>query len=175
MAEERLKMDMKEEIARQKYYDNIKKLSDSGPSNSQEIIDRFKKEEEEEDRKMQYYYEQKNKLAIEKEKKDELRKKRDKLELKKYLDMQIIEKKKEEDFLKSLDNEQARIWAIDCKKYNDDQIAIENKIRNMNRKNLALLKEQMELKKKQTNSMSDTEYAMNRETLEKAKMSLAQQ
>ena len=174
MAEERLKMDMKEEIARKKYYDNIKHFSENNPIYSREIIDRLKKEEEEEDKKMQYYYEQKNKLAIEKEKKEELRKKRDKLELKKYLDMQILERKKEEDFLKSLDNEQGRIWAIDCKKYNEDQLAIEKKIRNMNKKNLALLKEQMELKRKQTNSMSDTEYAMNRETLEKAKMSLAQ-
>ena len=175
MAEERLKMDMKEEIARQKYYENIKKLGEFGPKNSKEIIDRFKKEEEEEDKKMQYYYEQKNKLAIEREKKEELRKKKDKLELKKYLDMQIIERKKEEDFLKSLDNEQARIWEIDCKKYNEDQIAIENRIRNMNKKNMALLKEQMELKRKPTNSMTDAEYAMNREILEKAKMSLAQQ
>ena len=35
--------------------------------------------------------------------------------------MQIEERKKEEDFLKSLDYEQARIWALDCKKYNDDE------------------------------------------------------
>ena len=175
MAEERLKMDMKEEIARNKYYEKIKKLSEFGTKKSKEIIDRLKKEEEEEDKKMQYYYEQKNKLAIEREKKEELRKKRDKYELKKYLDMQIIEKKKEEDFLKSLDNEQARVWAKDCKKYNDDQIAIENKIRNMNKKNLALLKEQMELKRKPSNTMSDAEYAMNKETLEKARASLTQQ
>ena len=87
--------------------------------------------------------------------------------------MQIQEKKKEEEFLKSLDDEQARIWAIDAKKYNEDQIAIENKIRNMNKRNLTLLKEQMNSKRNQKNSMSDTEYAMNRETLEKAKLSLA--
>ena len=174
MSEERIKMDMKEEIARNKYYERIKKYGDAYDSTTgKEVIERLKKEQEEEDKRIQYYYEEKNRLNIEKEKNEEIRKKKDKRELKKYLDMQIEEKKKEEEFLKSLDDEQARIWAIDAKKYNEDQIAIENKIRNMNKRNLTLLKEQMNSKRNQKNSMSDTEYAMNRETLEKAKLSLA--
>ena len=174
MSEERIKMDMKEEIARNKYYETIKKYGDIyGSTTGKDVIEKLKKEQEEEDKRIQYYYEEKNRLNIEKEKKEEIRKKKDKRELKKYLDMQIEEKKKEEEFLKSLDDEQARIWAIDVKKYNEDQIAIENKIRNMNKRNLALLKEQMNSKRNQKNSMSDTEYAMNRETLEMAKLSLA--
>ena len=174
MSEERIKMDMKEEIARNKYYERIKKYGDIYSSTSgKDIIEKLKKEQEEEDKRIQYYYEEKNRLNIEKEKKEEIRKKKDKKELKKYLDMQIEQKKKEEEFLKSLDNEQARIWALDAKKYNEDQIAIENKIRSMNKRNLTLLKEQIDSKKKQKNSMSDTEYAMNRDILEKAKFSLA--
>ena len=55
--------------------------------------------------------------------------------------MQIEERKKEEDFLKSLDYEQARIWAIDCKKYNEDEKAIENKIKEMNKRNIKIKKE----------------------------------
>ena len=88
--------------------------------------------------------------------------------------MQIQEKKKEEDFLKSLDDEQSRIWGIDCQKYYADQQAIENKIRNMNKRNLDILKKQMEQKKLQNNdnNMTDEEYAMNRDILEKAKASL---
>ncbi len=87
--------------------------------------------------------------------------------------MQIEEKKKEEDFLKSLDDEQARIWAIDCKKYHDDEKAIENKIRTMNQKNLQLLREQMNRKNSKNNrTMTDNEYAMNRDLLTKAKASL---
>ena len=173
MAEERIKMDMKEEIARNKYYESIKNHGDKyEATKGKEILERLKREQEEEDKKVQYYYEEKNRLAIEKEKKEEIRKKKDKRELKKYLDMQIEEKRKEEEFLKSLDNEQARIWAIDCQKYNEDQIAIENKIRAMNKRNLALLKDQMGQKKKKKNAMSDAEYAMNRDTLEKAKVSL---
>ena len=40
----------------------------------------------------------------------------------------------------------------------------------MNKRNLTLLKEQMNLKKSnKKNTMSDTEYAMNRDTLEKVK------
>ena len=50
--------------------------------------------------------------------------------------MQIEEKKKEEDFLKSLDDEQARIWAIDCKKYFEDERDIEKKIRIMNKRKI---------------------------------------
>ena len=84
-------------------------------------------------------------------------------------------RKKEEDFIKSLDYEQARIWAIDCKKYNDDEKAIENKLREMNKRNTDILMEQIKKKKiKNKNGMNDTEYAMNRKLLEKAKTSLAE-
>ena len=82
-------------------------------------------------------------------------------------------KKKEEEFLKSLDDEQARIWNIDCKKYLDDEKEIENKIRTMNKRNLDLVMEQINKRKNKKKGMSDTEYAMNRELLEKAKASLA--
>ena len=174
MGEERIKMDMKEEIKRQRYYDVIRSYGNKLSNKSNELIEKLKKEQEEEDKRIHHYYEEKNKLAIEKEKRDELKKYRQKFELKKYLDMQIAERKKEEDFLKSLDYEQARIWAIDCKKYNDDEKAIESKIREMNKRNMESVMEQINKKKnKNKNVMNDTEYAMNRELLEKAKSSLA--
>ena len=89
--------------------------------------------------------------------------------------MQIEERKKEEDFLKSLDYEQARIWALDCKKYNEDEKLIKSKIREMNKRNMDSVMEQINKKKKNNKKigMNDTEYAMNREILEKAKSSLA--
>lgn len=90
--------------------------------------------------------------------------------------MQIEERKKEEEFLKSLDDEQARIWAIDCKKYFEDERAIESKIRAMNKRNLELVMDQINnKKKKKKNAMSDTEYAMNRDMLQRAKASLSQE
>ena len=168
-------MDIKEEMARNKYYDSIKKSGNKYSANdSNEIIEKIKKEQEEEDKRIQFYYDEKNKLLIENEKKEEIRKQKDKNELKKYLDMQIQEKKKEEEFLKSLDDEQARIWKIDCQKYLADQKSIENKIRTMNKRNLELVMEQIKKNKsKKKTGMSDTEYAMNRDLLQKAKASMA--
>ena len=163
-----------EEIARNKYYDTIKQYGNKYvPKQAEEIIEQLKKQEEEEDKKMQFYYEEKNRLAIEKEKEAEIKREKEKKELKKYLDMQIEEKKKEEEFLKSLDDEQARIWAIDCKKYNEDEKAIEQKIRAMNKRNLDLVMEQMRQRRKKNTGMTDAEYAMNRETLQKAKETLS--
>ena len=174
MAEERVKMEMKEELARNKYYDSIKKYGNKYVAKqADEIIQQLKKQEEEEDKKIQFYYEEKNRLAIEKEKEAELKRQKEKNELKKYLDMQIEERKKEEEFLKSLDDEQARIWAIDCKKYNEDEKAIEQKIRAMNKRNLDLVMEQMKQRRKKKTGMTDAEYAMNREALQKAKETLS--
>ena len=176
MAEERILMDKKEDLAREKYYESIKKYGNKySLKNADEVINKIKKEQDEEDKRIQFYYDEKNKLLIENEQKEEIRRQKDKKELKKYLDMQIEEKKKEEEFLKSLDDEQARIWRIDSQKYHADQQSIENTIRAMNKRNLALLKEQMEQKKNQNNpnTMTDAEYAMNRDILEKAKTSLA--
>ena len=175
MGEERIKMDMKEEVRRQAYYDMIRSYGNKSTNKSNELLDRLKKEQEEEDKRIHHYYEEKNRLAIEKEKKEELKKFRQKFELKKYLDMQIAERKKEEEFLKSLDYEQARIWAIDCKKYNDDEKAIGKRIKEMNKRNMNTLMEQINKKKnKNKDEMNETEYAMNRQLLEKAKDSLAE-
>ena len=175
MGEERIKMDMKEEVRRQAYYDMIRSYGNKSSNKSNELLEKLKKEQEEEDKRIHHYYEEKNRLAIEKEKRDELKKFRQKFELKKYLDMQIAERKKEEDFLKSLDYEQARIWAIDCKKYNDDEKAIGKRIKEMNKRNMNTLMEQINKKKnKNKDEMNETEYAMNRKLLEKAKISLAE-
>ena len=175
MGEERIKMDMKEEVRRQAYYDMIRSYGNKSTNKSNELLDKLKREQEEEDKRIHHYYEEKNRLAIEKEKKEELKKFRQKFELKKYLDMQIAERKKEEEFLKSLDYEQARIWAIDCKKYNDDEKAIGKRIKEMNKRNMNTLMEQINKKKnKNKDEMNETEYAMNRQLLEKAKVSLAE-
>ena len=174
MGEERMKMQMKEDLQREKYYESIKKKGMKMSSKADELLKRLRQEQEEEDKRIQHYYDEKNRLEIDKEKEKEMKKFKDKFELKKYLDMQIEERKKEEDFLKSLDYEQARIWAIDCKKYNDDEKEINKKIREMNKRNMDSVMEQINKKKKNNKKgMNETEYAMNREILEKAKASLA--
>ena len=175
MGEERIKMQMKEDLQREKYYETIKNNGNKMSLKADEILEKLRKDQEEEDKRIQHYYDEKNRLEIDKEKEKEIKKHRDKFELKKYLDMQIEERKKEEDFLKSLDYEQARIWAIDCKKYNEDEKEINKKIREMNKRNMDSVMEQINKKKKGNTktAMNETEYAMNREILEKAKASLA--
>ena len=176
MREERMKMQMKQDLARKSYYDKIKSYGNNLSSKSEEILKKMKKDEEEEEKRIQFYYNEKNRIVMEREKQEALKKHRNKYELKKYLDMQIEEKKKEEEFLKSLDDEQARIWGIDCKKYFEDEKAIENKIRAMNKRNLDLLRDQINKRKiNNKNVMSDTEYAMNRDLLTKAKISLSEE
>ena len=62
--------------------------------------------------------------------------------------------------------------------YYEDEKIIEGKIKAMNKRNLDLVMKQMEQKKQKLakkNKMSDTEYAMNRETLQKAKETLNNQ
>ena len=175
MGEERIKMQMKEDLQREKYYETIKNNGNKMSLKADEILEKLRKDQEEEDKRIQHYYDEKNRLEIDKEKEKEIKKHRDKFELKKYLDMQIEERKKEEDFLKSLDYEQARIWAIDCEKYNEDEKEINKKIREMNKRNMDSVMEQINKKKKgnKKTAMNETEYAMNREILEKAKASLA--
>ena len=88
--------------------------------------------------------------------------------------MQVEEKNKEKSFLKNLEYEQARIWNVDLQRYQEDEKIIDSKIKKMNRKNLEFIIKQMNeknhLKKDKINSdMTNDEYDMNRELLEKAK------
>ena len=56
-------------------------------------------------------------------------------DLKKYLEIQIEEKRKEKEFEKSLWKEQGKIWNIDSEKYALQKKEIEEKIKKMNLKN----------------------------------------
>ena len=174
MNEERLKLDIKQENERKRYYEKIKNNGNKYTmKQAEEILEKLKNDQKKEEEKIQYYYDAKNKEANEKEVKERMRRIKEKEEMKKYLDMQIEERKKEEHFLKLLDEEQARIWNIDCKKYFDDENIVEKKIKYMNRKNLESLMKQIDEKKRsksKQNIMTDSEFSMNRDILEKAKL-----
>ena len=92
--EESIKMQIKQDQIREKYYEMIKTYGNKYSDQSKEILDKMKKDQEEDDKKIQYFYDEKNRLAIEKEKNEQLRRHKEKFELKKYLDMQIEEKKR---------------------------------------------------------------------------------
>ena len=138
---------------------------------SDKILRNLTQDGKTEEEKIQHYYEEKNKKEFEKEIKAKQKRQNDKIEIKKFLDMQIEQKKKEEKFLKLLDQEQARIWKIDLQKRYDEMKNEKEHIKNMNRKNFEYILKQMEqnkLNKSKKNVMTENEYAMNRDLLEKA-------
>ena len=99
MNEERIKIDLKQEEERKRYYNKIKILGNKySMKQAEEILMKVKKEQKEEDDRIQYYYDAKKKEADEKEVKERLRKQKEKEDIKKYLDMQIDERKKKKNF-----------------------------------------------------------------------------
>ena len=175
--EELIKTEEKQDLERKYYFDKIKNYGNKySLKKAEEVLEKMKKDQKKEDDKIQYYYDEKRKQADEKERKAMIKRILERKELKKYLDMQVEEKKKEEDFLKALDYEQARIWNVDCKKYYEDEKILDGKIRAMNKKNMDFLIKQMNEHSKKNNiktKMNDTEYYMNKDLLEKAKASLS--
>ena len=165
-------MDQRKENELNYYYKKIKSLSNKYLlPNSEKILKKIIQEGKIEEEKIQHYYEEKNLKEFEKEIKAKKKRQNDKIEIKKFLDMQIEQKKKEEKFLKLLDQEQARIWKLDLIKRNEEMKTEREHIKNMNRKNFEDLLKQIEEKKRsksKKNIMTESEYAMNRDLLEKA-------
>ena len=168
--------EIKKDLERKRYFDNIKRFANKYDEKmTQDILDEIKKQEKEGDEKAYQISLQQQKKEEERELKEKIKKKEDKIKLMKYLDKQIEEKKKEVEFMKSLDEEQGRIWKIDEKIYNEQQKKIDKIIKNMNRRNLDSIMEQMRLKRENQQKkeiMTLDEYAINREFLEKAKEEL---
>ena len=174
--EEQIKNVLKQDQERKIYFDRIKSYGNKySVPKAEEVIEKMKEAQKKEDEKMQLYYDKKRIEADEKERKAKMKKREERKELKKYLDMQIEEKKKEENFLKALDYEQARIWNVDVQKYFEDEKISDRKIKEMYKKNFDCLVKQIKEnmnKKRMKKNMSDAEYFMNKDLLEKAKISL---
>ena len=163
--------ELKKDLERKRYFDNIRRFANKYDENEvAKLINKMKQDQKDEDEKVYQLMMEKNRLDFEREKQEKLKRKQDKIAIKKFLDMQIEEKKKELDLEKAINDEQARIWKIDCQKYTEDEKRINKIIKEMNRRNLDSIMEQMKKRKeKKGQAMSNTEYAMNRETLEKVK------
>ena len=174
---EQQKNEEKQDRERQRIFDKINFNAHKFIiKNAEEMVEKNKQEQKKEEEKIEYYIEEKRKALEEKELKEKRRKNEQKKELKKFLDMQVEEKKKEQIFLKKLDSEQARIWNADFLRYNEDEKMIDSKIKNMKKRNLEYIikqiKENNEKKLGKNNSdMTNDEYDMNKELLEKAKNS----
>jgi trichohyalin len=173
-AEEYKIVEEKKDKERELYFKKIRRNGNKYDlTEANKIAEQIKNDINEEDDKINFYMREKNKKEIEQEK-NKLRKKKidERNELSHQLDLQIEEKQKYNELEKELDNEQARIWNTDCKKFNDDKKEIERKIRRMNEKNLEHLKKQIQYKhdkEKNKYRMSDNEYAMNKNTIMKIK------
>ena len=88
-------MDQRKENERNLYYKRIRAMSNKySLPNSNKILEQMKKDKKDEEEKIQHFYEEKNKQRFEKEMKDKIKRVKDKIEIKKFLDMQIQEKKR---------------------------------------------------------------------------------
>ena len=175
--EEQKKMDIRLEQQREYLLNQIKtRFNNASNPQAEEKVKEAEKAQQEEDKKIIFYMNEKCRIADEKELKEKIRRQKEKKELKKYYDMQVEEKKKDEEFEKVIDGEQARIWKKDCEKYNEDEKRIAKIIWDKNVRNLNTIKDQIkEKKEKEKNNMNMTpiEFSMNKEKLMKVKEALS--
>ena len=170
--EEMEKNEMKQDMERKRYFDNIRRFANKYDEEEvNKLLNKMKQEQKEEDERVYQLMLEKNKREEEQERLAKLKRKQEKQAIKKFLDMQIEEKRKEAELQKAINNEQARIWNADCVKYNEDEKRIDKIIRDMNKRNLDNIMEQIKIRKEQkkAQAMSRVEYAMNRDALEKAR------
>ena len=174
--EEQKKMDIRKEQQREYLLNKIKnKFNNAYSQEAENKVKQIQIDQEEEDKKMIHYMNEKCRLADEKEMKEKIKRQREKTELKKYYDMQVEERKKDEQFEKVLDGEQARIWKKDCEKYNEDEKRIAKIIWYKNVRNLNTIKKQIQEKKekeKKNTEMTPIEFSINREKLMKVQEAL---
>ena len=163
-------VDKKKELERQLYYKRIERNAANFMSGTaKEALDKMKREQEEEDKKIIEYNIELNRREREKLIKDEQEREKKKEELAKFLEMQIAERKKQEEFEEQINHEQSRIFRIDDQKFRDDQKIIEQKIERMNKRNLEKLLQQIREKRERemkNEDMTPEEIEMNRQNLE---------
>ena len=170
--EEMEKNEMKQDMERKRYFDNIRRFANKYDEDEvNKLLNKMKQEQKEEDEKVYKLMLEKNKREEEQELRARMKRNQEKQAIKRFLDMQIEEKKKEAELQKAINDEQARIWNADCKKYNEDEKRIDKIIKDMNKRNLDSIMEQIQKRKEQkkAQAMSRVEYAMNRDALEKAR------
>ena len=170
--EEMEKNEMKQDMERKRYFDNIRRFANKYDEDEvNKLLNKMKQEQKEEDEKVYKLMLEKNKREEEQELRARMKRNQEKQAIKRFLDMQIEEKKKEVELQKAINDEQARIWNADCKKYNEDEKRIDKIIKDMNKRNLDSIMEQIQKRKEQkkAQAMSRVEYAMNRDALEKAR------
>ena len=165
------KNEIKKESERRKILNKIKSVGDYHQNEkTKKILEKMQQDLKEEDEKLKIYFKNRKKLDDLKEEENKKRRIQLRNELKNYLDNQIEEKRKEKEFDKMLWREQGRIWNVDSERYQKEQKIIEDTIRMNGLKNGEILKEQIEynkMKKMKKNSMSEAEYSLNKNVINK--------
>ena len=135
--EEMEKNEMKQDMERKRYFDNIRRFANKYDEEEvNKLLNKMKQDQKEEDEKVYQLMLENNQRAEEQELRAKMKRAQEKQAIKKFLDMQIEEKRKEAELQKAINDEQARIWNADCKKYNEDEKRIDKIIRDMNKRNL---------------------------------------
>ena len=110
--------EMKQDLERKRYFDNIRRFANKYDEvEVNKLLNKMKQEQKEEDEKVYKLMLEQNKREEEKERLEKIKRKEEKKAIKKFLDMQLEEKRKELEMEKAINDEQARIWNADCKKY----------------------------------------------------------
>jgi len=161
----------KQEKDRENYFKNKEKKANEFSKKIAETVikdmDEKQRREEENIRKFQIDKEIKEKEDDERKRRAMLDNKKD---IKKFLDMQVEEKRKINNFEKSLNSEQARIWKQDVENFTCQEQDTNSKVRSMNVSNQEFLLRQMQEKKgKKHAKMNEHEYLLNRNLLEQIK------
>ena len=163
-------LDIKQENERKEYFKKIERNANSFAGKAVETVLKAQKEKlKMEEEKLKEY----ERIMNERAKEEDERRLREiaqgKINYRNYLDKQVARRKLDDEYERKVDLEQGRIWKEDTKRYLEREKEVARIIREMNKRNLEALDEQVKRGKTIVDhGMSETEKAMNKEVLKEA-------
>ena len=168
--EDALALDIKKENERKEYFNKIERNANVFSGKAIETVLKAQKEKMRmEEEKLKEY----ERIMNERAKEDDERRLREiaqgKINYRNYLDKQVARRKLNDEYEKKVDLEQGRIWKEDTKRFHEKEKEVARIIREMNKRNLEALNEQVKRGKAIVDhGMSETEKAMNKDILKEA-------
>ena len=168
--EDALALDIKKENERKEYFNKIERNANAFSGKAIETVLKAQKEKMRmEEEKLKEY----ERIMNERAKEDDERRLREiaqgKINYRNYLDKQVARRKLNDEYEKKVDLEQGRIWKEDTKRFHEKEKEVARIIREMNKRNLEALNEQVKRGKAIVDhGMSETEKAMNKDILKEA-------
>ena len=168
--EDALALDIKKENERKEYFNKIERNANVFSGKAIETVLKAQKEKMRmEEEKLKEY----ERIMNERAKEDDERRLREiaqgKINYRNYLDKQVARRKLNDEYEKKVDLEQGRIWKEDTKRFREREKEVARIIREMNKRNLEALNEQVKRGKAIVDhGMSETEKAMNKDILKEA-------